>query len=699
MKIFREAIIRKVAIIMRDAMTDKILVLGVDGMDPSLAKIYMDQGDMPNLKQFVERGTAREDLVMLGGVPTVTPPMWTTLATGAYPETHGILAFDNPHPTKLDTVVYAIDSRYCKAEPLWNVFAEAGKKTLVWHWPGSSWPPTSDSENLFVVDGVTPAAIGMGSANIDKEMIFICDEKYTDVVYRKPIGARELGGRTEEEPKEKGPAVGCVVDNLDEVLSDEQQSDDFKPVEYVTYIMGEEDSDIEILKTDHLTYVDTPIRVAEGWKKTVPADAKEVVISLYDGIVRRPCLILKNVDGIYDVIEMYRSKKEITPIVTLRVGEMTSPIVDEGLKSGEKIEASRTMKILALAPDGSSLKFWVSNAYDTHFDKIWSPVSLQQDVVKNVGFVPPVSTSTGSNPENVSELLIPSWDIYEKWQGEALNYLIEKQGFEIIFSHLHNIDLVGHEFWHYAKHRSVWGNDEQFYQEAIRQMYIQTDHYLGRFLHLLDQDWSIIITSDHGLITEEEFTYGIGSGGVNGTFMKDLGYTVFKKDENGNDLRELDLSKTKAVANRGYIQLNLEGRNPGGIVKPEEKYELEQQIISDLYNYRSPYNGKRMISLALRVKDAAILGLNVPDLYDIAYFVEEGHNIIHMDSLPTYFGYAHTSVSPIFVAAGKGIKKGFVTKRVIREVDVTPTLAVLGGVRMPAQCEGAPAYQIFDEEF
>lgn len=35
----------------------------------------------------------------------------------------------------------------------------------------------------------------------------------------------------------------------------------------------------------------------------------------------------------------------------------------------------------------------------------------------------------------------------------------------------------------------------------------------------------------------------------------------------------------------------------------------------------------------------------------------------------------------------------------IREVDITPTIAALAGVRMPAQCEGAPAYQIFAEEF
>ena len=67
---------------MSTAKTDKILVIGIDGMDPRLTKYHLDQGIMPNLKAFLERGSAREDLVLLGGMPTITPPMWTTLATG-----------------------------------------------------------------------------------------------------------------------------------------------------------------------------------------------------------------------------------------------------------------------------------------------------------------------------------------------------------------------------------------------------------------------------------------------------------------------------------------------------------------------------------------------------------------------------------------------------------------------------------------
>ena len=62
-------------------------------------------------------------------------------------------------------------------------------------------------------------------------------------------------------------------------------------------------------------------------------------------------------------------------------------------------------------------------------------------------------------------------------------------------------------------------------------------------------------------------------------------------------------------------------------------------------------------------------------------------------------GYADTSISPIFMAAGKGIKQGFTTDRVIREVDVAPTIAAIAGIRMPAQCEGAPVYQILDDTF
>ena len=78
-------------------------------------------------------------------------------------------------------------------------------------------------------------------------------------------------------------------------------------------------------------------------------------------------------------------------------------------------------------------------------------------------------------------------------------------------------------------------------------------------------------------------------------------------------------------------------------------------------------------------------------------WLAEGYNYDHNDSLSSTYGYGGTSVSPIFIAAGPGIKAGFTTERIIREADLAPTMAVLAGVRMPAQCEGAPVYQILED--
>ena len=89
----------------------------------------------------------------------------------------------------------------------------------------------------------------------------------------------------------------------------------------------------------------------------------------------------------------------------------------------------------------------------------------------------------------------------------------------------------------------------------------------------------------------------------------------------------------------------------------------------------------------------------MPESGDIIYWNAEGYNFDHADCLSTTRGESDTSVSPIFIAAGKGIKQGYETDRYIRQIDFAATVAALGGVRMPRQCEGAPAYQIFEDEF
>ncbi|HVJ50018.1 alkaline phosphatase family protein [Desulfitobacterium sp.] len=52
------------------------LFLGIDGADPLLMSRFLDEGYLPNIKKFIESGTANKDLGMLGVQPTITPPNW-----------------------------------------------------------------------------------------------------------------------------------------------------------------------------------------------------------------------------------------------------------------------------------------------------------------------------------------------------------------------------------------------------------------------------------------------------------------------------------------------------------------------------------------------------------------------------------------------------------------------------------------------
>lgn len=679
----------------RKALSDKILVLGVDGMDPKLTKRFVEEGIMPNVKEYLERGVAREDLVMQGGHPTITPPMWTTMATGTCPGTHGITCFWNPDMENLDTLSYALDSRKCKSEPLWNVFAEAGKKTLVWQWPGSSWPPTSDNPNLYVVDGTTPGFVGTGACSIDWEKVVLADKDFTEVRYQPHIQVSN--------------GAGCVLTDVD-VADDKPESsglvDSVKGggsgggVQNIE--LSEADGELGLDDTP-IDIVNSPIKPAKGWAEA-PADALEMTIVLGNGYVSRPTLILKNDNGVYDTIAMYKNKKATEPIMTVKVGEPLKEFIDEEANpDGEKVACVRFVKIAELKDDGSHVKIHIGAAADSTDPSVWHPHAFREEIIENIGLLPSLPCHGSQQPDSAKYLMIDGWEKVCEYQAKALNYCAEEAGFEVIYSHLHNVDHMGHKFWHHAKPRENTPEAiarAEAYQNCIREVYKQTDRYLGQFLHLLDEDWSIFIMSDHGLmVMEEEHPPLIGDAfGCNVRVLQELGFTVLKQDENGNDIKEIDWEKTKAVATRGgHIYINLKGRNPHGIVDPADKYEVEEELIKALYHYE--YKGKRAISLALRNKDAKILGMYGPECGDVVYFLAEGFNRLHGDSLATTNGYWGTTVSPIVIFAGKGFKKGAKINRIIQQVDFAATIAAVGGVRMPRDCEGAPVYPAFEEEF
>ena len=465
---------------MTKARSEKVLVLGVDGMDPRITRRMIDEGKLPHLKALKEQGAMRDDLVLLGAMPTITPPQWTTLSTGSYPETHGITCFYAQHPTELDKITYNLHSASCRSEQLWNVTAEAGKKTLVFHWPGCSWPPTSDSANLHVIDGVTPASINMGLTK-DTEKILYASPEIKELIYRSRVT-----GAT---------GAGCILDDL-QTDGEEAVMSAVGDIQNVMLSYDDGEGSLEQVTFD---VINSPVTEPKGWTKDIADGAKEFGYITSQGLIRRYCLLVKNEAGQYDHIAIYKSKKDKQPMVTIQNGEYLRDFVDEGIKRDDPIACNRDMRVLEINPDGSRVKMWVSASMEIAMDKMWHPQSLHQEILDNIGFPPPTSTLGGGDKQLISDCMHACWEHTLDWQSACLNYLIEAHDYDVIFSHFHSPDLQKHMFIREMKNGRP-NLPPAEYEKFMQDVYTQIDRYVGRFMHLLDKGWTLIITSDHAQV-------------------------------------------------------------------------------------------------------------------------------------------------------------------------------------------------------
>src|SRR5437660_1275528 len=74
---------------------NKLIVLGIDGMDPQLLKRFIQEGKMPNFAQLMEQGSFRE---LTTSIPPQSPVAWSNLITGMNAGGHGIFDFIHRDP-------------------------------------------------------------------------------------------------------------------------------------------------------------------------------------------------------------------------------------------------------------------------------------------------------------------------------------------------------------------------------------------------------------------------------------------------------------------------------------------------------------------------------------------------------------------------------------------------------------------------
>ena len=74
----------------KNAKAKRVVVLGLDGMDPGLATRFMQEGRLPNFQKLADKGVFRP---LDTSAPSMSPVAWSTFSTGVDASRHGIYDF------------------------------------------------------------------------------------------------------------------------------------------------------------------------------------------------------------------------------------------------------------------------------------------------------------------------------------------------------------------------------------------------------------------------------------------------------------------------------------------------------------------------------------------------------------------------------------------------------------------------------
>jgi predicted AlkP superfamily phosphohydrolase/phosphomutase len=318
-----------------------------------------------------------------------------------------------------------------------------------------------------------------------------------------------------------------------------------------------------------------------------------------------------------------------------------------------------------------------------------------------------------------------------------------------------NSDEICHFFWHHMDetHPQHDPAAPPPYKTAILDLYRQIDRWVGELVRAAGEDVNVVIMSDHGagplyrdvflnewlaregwLALREEVTGG--RGWLNA--MQKIGLTrarisdtltrldlhwletaikralgdkiyVLPRDERPEFHNAIDWAKTRAYSfgYYGQIYVNLAGREPQGIVPPDEYDTLRDEIARRMLAISNPEDGLPVVDRVFK-KEELYHGRyldEAPDLLAImrglTYITRMGYEFAGERGVLFREPYTDETgghrLEGIVLAAGPDIRPGALPERPI--TDLTPTLLQLQGCPVPDYMDGAPIEELMTTDF
>lgn len=645
-------------------MGKRILHIGMDGMNLLFVKKFAAEGVLPTFQRMMERGTFNR---LLPSIPAWTPTNWAAQVTGADPGTHGLGGWERRRKTQPWDAprIQSWEFVDWRAETIWEVAEEAGLKSMITFFPVATWP-SPVKEGFVVAPGFRDPPLVIAD-----RMEYFCRLAAEKAAVERATTVAERGMRTVDLAEEGAPPGSAIL----------------------------------------------RLGPAEGWRNApAGAWAGELPIPLTEGAGTSTLqlLVTRSSSGRPARFLVCEGKDARKPLAEMELGKWT-PFTIRSFGEGAKArEGGVRFRLLEVSPEGSSFHFCRSQIYPTH--GFTYPTSLSEELVENVGpFIQRYSVMPRGDPE--LDTFMDDQLYQGLWEARAARYVLEKYGWDLHFCHWHLFDNINHPTINLADPAGPDYDPQvgEWNIEAQRRAYQVGDEVLAEFLKAADEDTYVLVISDHAMAPAHRWC------DVD-VLLAEKGLTAFKGPS-----REIDLARSRAytLPTRGAeIFVNLKGREPFGIVPPEEYEAVQEEVIDALLTWRDPATGKRPIALALKLQDAQIIGFWGEEQGDVIFTynrgfgwgavyergaggeptggrqsIGPGRGAIHGSQIPTSEKGVLSNMGAL-VLAGPGIKAGYERDwqryGLMREVDIAPTISHILGLRPPAHSRGAILHDIFE---
>ena len=318
------------------------------------------------------------------------------------------------------------------------------------------------------------------------------------------------------------------------------------------------------------------------------------------------------------------------------------------------------------------------------------PADLREEIEGLVGeYLPDVEFRI----EDKRGLVKGIYEMTEK-QFEVAKHLMRTRDWRFFMFVEIGLDRVHHAFWKYFDEEHHLHQPGSEFEKVVEDYYAYLDGRVGELLELVDEETVVLIASDHGGKRMK------GAFCVN-SWLVEQGLLRLKRPVEGVvrlEDADVDWERTVAWGWGGYyarIFLNVRGREPQGVVAPDDYERVRDEIADMILRIRGP-DGEEWRTRVL--KPDAIYNECRGDPPDLMVYFDDlywrsagtmGHGSIYLpenDTGPDDAVHDKTGLyvyyDPMRDLGGQAVD--------LRIVDVAPTLLKAMGLPVPGDMEGRP---------